>query len=144
MDEEIHGVGIVVVAGPFDPALCDQLYQIMLDELANPVHIERLSNERALVDGRQVVRKVLNFQSRHQAAIGLIAQPFTIDYFRRFLGRNMALHSSVLHASGGAIVPPGAPGPQPPQRRLRPHPRRLPLDDLRLLPLRRRPLQRRH
>jgi ectoine hydroxylase-related dioxygenase (phytanoyl-CoA dioxygenase family) len=104
LDREIHDVGIVVVANAITEAQCDEFYELLTHEWDHPIWIERVMRERALAKGPLVVKKVLNLQSRHPAALNLISHPIVMEFFRRFLGKRM-----VLHSSEGAIVPPGAP-----------------------------------
>ena len=105
MDREIDEVGIVIVAEALSATQCDEFTAIIDAEIANFTAIERRLH--AWPVGNATYRdtkgyKVFNFQSRHPAAMELIAFPLVVEYFRRYLGASM-----VLHSSEGAVIPPG-------------------------------------
>jgi hypothetical protein len=99
-DQAIDEVGIVIVAGALSPSQCDEFAGILYDEIRTGWYIERQLHQKA------PVQKVYDFQSRHPAAMDLIALPFVVDYMRRFLGQRM-----VLHSSERVTVAPHAPEP---------------------------------
>ncbi len=101
-DREIDEVGIVVVARALPGDRCEELARLIEEEIRMACHIERVMHERRK---GEIGYKIYNLQSRHPAFMELIAFPFLIEYFRRFLGPRMALHSSE-----GALIPPGAEG----------------------------------
>jgi ectoine hydroxylase-related dioxygenase (phytanoyl-CoA dioxygenase family) len=105
MDREIDEVGIITVAGALSEQQCDAFTAIIDSEIASFTNIERRLHDWPL--GNATYRdtkgyKVFNFQARHPAAMELVAFPLALDYFRRYLGASM-----VLHSSEGAVIPPG-------------------------------------
>jgi ectoine hydroxylase-related dioxygenase (phytanoyl-CoA dioxygenase family) len=108
-DRELDEIGILVVANALSDEDCDEFIAIIDDELARVTNLERVMHQRQAESmargGPGYGKKLYNFQSRHQKAMDLIAFPFLVDYFRRFLGADMELHSSE-----GAVVTPGASG----------------------------------
>lgn len=98
-DREIDEIGIVVIKNALTERQCDEFVEIIRDEIRNATRMERALYEK---QGPTKGYKVRNFQNRHPATLELITYPLLVEYFRRFLGPKM-----VLHSSEGVIIPPG-------------------------------------
>jgi ectoine hydroxylase-related dioxygenase (phytanoyl-CoA dioxygenase family) len=98
-DREIHEIGILVVANVLTEQQCDEFVEIIRKEIRTATRMERALYEK---QGPTKGYKVRNFQQRHPAALELITHPLVVEYFRRYLGPKM-----VLHSSEGVIIPPG-------------------------------------
>jgi ectoine hydroxylase-related dioxygenase (phytanoyl-CoA dioxygenase family) len=99
LDKEVYGTGIVSIASALTAEQCDEFTAIIRDEIEHASRIERTLFDR---EGASKGYKVRAFHCRHEAAMNLIAHPFTTAFFRRYLGEDM-----VLHSSEGVLVPPG-------------------------------------
>lgn len=102
-DEEMEEVGVVILSKAIGEPLCDRFIRLIDEEIAGACNIERKMNERRLAFKGYTV---YNLQQRHPLFMEHIAYPPVIDYFRRFLGGSMALHSSEArvtpHGTGDA------------------------------------------
>lgn len=98
-DREIDEIGIVVIKNILTDRQCDEFVEIIRGEIRDATRMERALYEK---QGPTKGYKVRNFQNRHPAALELIAHPVVTEYYRRYLGPRM-----VLHSSEGVIIPPG-------------------------------------
>lgn len=100
MDQQICQSGIVIIAGALTHDHCDELVRLIQWEIDHPAHIERIMHQRRM---KTTGYKIYNLQSRHQIFMDLITFPVTMEFFRRYLGTDM-----VLHSSEGAVLPHGS------------------------------------
>ncbi|MBO9606085.1 MAG: phytanoyl-CoA dioxygenase family protein [Paenibacillaceae bacterium] len=102
-DKEMDAVGVVILSAAMSPEQCDRFVALIDEEIRGASKIEKQMNENRLSHKGYTV---YNLQGRHPLFLEHIAYPPIVDYFRRFLGESMALHSSEArvtpHGTGDA------------------------------------------